>query len=117
MRIVRAAIAVMVGALMSACGGLPEDASGFEFCQAAKIDQKGFVPGEWDKAEDMAEKLEEVGTPEDIPENARAGAEIMLDLVDDSSDISEFTASAKDLDGGDQDKLIAYLDYVKKTCG
>jgi ABC-type sugar transport system substrate-binding protein len=108
---------LLVAAAASACGGLPEDANGFEFCQAVKLDKKGFVPGEWDTAEDMAEKLKEVGTPEDIPDDAREGAELIVDLVEDSSDIREFTGKAMDLDSDDQDRLLAYLEYVKDTCG
>lgn len=96
---------------------MPDDAHPFDFCQAVKLDNKGFMPGEWDKAEDMAEKLREVGTPKEISDDARDGAELMLELVDDSSDIRDFTQRAKNLDDGDQDKLIAYLDYVKEKCG
>lgn len=40
----------------------------------------------------------------------------MLDLVDDTSDIDEFEAEARDLDDDEHQKIADYIAYVKETC-
>jgi hypothetical protein len=84
-----------VGALMAvtlaACGGSPPtNASVEDFCAVgdeldglfsdlADDDFEGFV----DAASEAADRLSDVGTPEDISEDAREGFELMIDILED----------------------------------
>ena len=92
-------------ALLTACGGsdvkgadAPADATEKEFCALiADIDlsdPKSFV-----------EDLAETGTPAGIPEDARAGFEVMID-----------NATADEISDGDQEKVNAFVAYFTTTC-
>ena len=66
-----------------------------------------------------AKKIEDVGTPEDIPDDAKDGLEVTLDAIEDLPD----DASAEDMAGleselseDDKKKIDAFSDYLDKTC-
>lgn len=94
-----AALTVLV-----ACGGGPEGADApanaavEDFCNAI---------GDLDVAdpEELVDSIAEVGTPEGIPEDARAGFEVMID-----------EATADEISDADQDKVTAFVMYVAETC-
>ena len=104
---------VLLAFSLSACGGAPTDASEKEFCEVA-LDQPG---DDVDAIHDWADKAEEVGTPEDIPDEARDGFEL---LVDTAKDIDEDDLDDESLEDEfsdeDQDAFAAYGEYVGKTC-
>ena len=134
-RIKRPAAAVGAVALLAfsltACGGsdAPTDASKDEFCEAyldtswiediGEEDYEGFV----DAAKERAEELEEIGTPDDIPDDAREGFEIELDAARDldaddvREAIEEQDADFLDVDEDDQKKYEALSEYVADECG
>jgi hypothetical protein len=131
---------LLVGAVTAACGGggsgAPGDASEDGFCEAANSLLTDLMPEdlstpEVPSDEDMAEavkdwgsRMEEVGTPEDISDDARAGFEAVLDQIEDI-EASDFSAeSLQELgDGGAeaseevQRQAEAFGDYVTETCG
>lgn len=132
-----AGAAVLLGLALTACGGgAPSDASVDEFCEVVtgtaddEAFSKAVADEDWDKLADLikeqADNVEEVGTPEDIPDDAREGYEIQLDAAKDvdPDDIEKafkeggegedpFTA---DLDKDEKKKLEAYTSYQAKTC-
>jgi hypothetical protein len=131
---------LLVGAVTAACGGggsgAPGDASEDGFCEAANSLLTDLMPEdlstpEVPSDEDMAEavkdwgsRMEEVGTPEDISDDARAGFEAVLDQIEDI-EASDFSAeNLEELgDGGAeaseevQRQAEAFGDYVTETCG
>src|SRR3546814_9804235 len=87
-----AGAAVLLAFSLTACGGgAPTDASVKDFC-AAVNDESAYEDLDFenpdpeaflDAIKKQAEKLEEIGTPEDIPDDAREGFEISPDQVDE----------------------------------
>ena len=116
-RIKRPAAAVGAAALLAfsltACGGAPTDASEEDFCEAV-LEQPG---NDADSIHDWADELEEVGTPEDIPDDAREGFELLVDTAkdvdDDDLDDENF---ADEFSDDDQEKFTAYSAYLAETC-
>ena len=134
-----AGAAVFLSVGLVACGGAPTDASEKDFCRqvnkgGGKEFDEAFADGDWDKIADLtkefAEDAEEVGTPEDIPDDAREGWEIRIEkakdldgdeiedlfkqsVEDPESAEDPFTA---DLSKEDKKKVEAYNEYENETC-
>ena len=97
-------------------GGAPEDASVEDFC-------KPFTDAENDedaKVADVADDLKDVGTPKDIPDDARQGFEFLIENAEDldknSEDLDDEQAF-KDKYGDDEFKQIeAFITYLATTC-
>lgn len=91
MRIALAAAGmVLVGATSAACGGsaddAPEDASKGDFCDVV-IENNPFTdqddPPSQDDFDDWVDELKDVGTPDNISDEARDGYEVLVDALDD----------------------------------
>ena len=119
--------AVLLALSLSACSGAPTDASKTEFCATASdrswAEELGDEPdGEAivDGLESWGSDLEEVGTPEGIPDDAREGFDITVDYLDDLDaddfDNLEDVDPADDLSDDDQEKVEAFDAYVATTC-
>ena len=120
--------AVLLASSLGACGEPPTDASKEEYCDvvndpeyAEGLDEDSDEQDYVDAVQLIAGDLRDVGTPEDIPDDAREGFEIQLDAVDD------LEADDLDLDGGgnplweglsadELEKVEAYTDYESETC-
>lgn len=126
-----AALALAVS--LTACGGdgsgAPTDASEDEFCGVYEdafkdIMEQGMDPEASDTEmvgvmKDLAKKMEDVGTPEGIPDDAREGFEISIEAINDLPD----DATQEDIDkleddysAEDEEKVQAYNDYMTETC-
>ena len=117
----RAASLLLIAGMTTACGGddgagAPEDASVDEFC-------KPFTDAQADddaKVADVADELNQVGTPEDIPDDARKGFEFLIDNAEDldkTGDDLDDEEAFKDKYGDDASAQIeAFIDYLAKTC-
>jgi hypothetical protein len=129
---------LLVGAVTTACGGsgggAPADASKDDFCTAQSslftdldldfTDPDAALPSEKEMADAMhswADKMDEVGTPENISDEARDGFE---ETVKAAGDISEADLKSPDLDALEsnmseeaQKKVEAFTTYVNDTCG
>jgi hypothetical protein len=126
-----------LGLAVSACGGgsgAPTDASEADFCDAFNAPMFGdldladtptseqLVKG----AHAWADQLAEVGTPEGIPDDARAGFEETIeevkdldaDEVDKSQDMTteELQAEADDMSEKEKERAEALQTYVADTC-
>ena len=129
-----AALALVTTASLTACGGgAPTDAAAEDFCAAqasmledidVDLDDPDGAPTEEEMADAMhswADRILEVGTPEDMPEDAREGFEEVADQAQSltaeelaAEDPSEFS------DGLSEEveaKVQAYSAYVSETCG
>jgi len=117
-RVAAVSAPVLLALSLTACGGggsgAPDDASAEDFC-ATFLEISTVEDGA--DIKDFGEKLEEVGTPEDINEDERAGFEVFVEALsevdDDASidDIEEPDISEEDDANGD-----AFLEYASTTC-
>ncbi|GAA5114441.1 hypothetical protein GCM10023339_20130 [Alloalcanivorax gelatiniphagus] len=131
---------LLVGAVTSACGGggggAPTDASEDGFCKAANSLLEDLVPedlaaGEMPSDAEMAEavkdwgtRMEEVGTPEDISDDARKGFEAVVAQTEEI-DASDFSVeNLEQLENGGEDasaevkkQAEAFGTYLTDTCG
>lgn len=106
--------AVLLAFSLTACGGAPTDASKDDFCKVA-LDQPG---DDVDAIHNWADDLEEVGTPEDIPDDARDGFETLIDVAKDinEDDLKEDSNFEDEFSDEEQDNFAAYGEYLTKTC-
>lgn len=142
-RISATAAVLLVGAVTSACGGgsgggsgAPSDASETTFCETQASLIEDLLPDDMTNPEvpsneEMAaavknwgKKLEEVGTPEDIPEDARAGFEAVVQQAKEinAEDFSiekleELEQGGKDASAEVKKQATAFSDYLTDTCG
>ena len=109
---------VLMAGLVSGCSDTPDeasdDASKKDFCdEFAKLGESG---DDFDKSKDAFKDLEETGTPEDIPDDAREGFEIIIEIAGDADSEKDAEKQAEDLSKEDQTKLAAFGTYTVKTC-
>jgi len=138
-RLTMTTAALLVGAAASACGGgsgAPSDASEKDFCQTQASLLEDLLPDDMTNPEvpsgkEMAEavkgwgeKLEAVGTPEDIPEDARKGFEAVVKQADEinADDFSiekleELEQGGKDASAETKKQATAFSDYLTEKCG
>jgi hypothetical protein len=139
-RLALSSAVLLVGAVTTACGGggsgAPADASEDEFCDAQSSLLEDLLPGdmntpEMPSNEDMAQsvkdwgaEIEEVGTPEDIPDAARAGFEAIveqardIDAADfDTEKLEELEMGGADASAEVKEQAQAFSDYLTETCG
>ena len=131
---------LLVGAVTSACGGggggAPTDASEDGFCSAANSLLEDLIPEdmttpEMPSDEDMAQavedwgkRMEDVGTPEGISDDAREGFEAVVDQTKDidAADFSMENLEQLGMGGADASEEVkkqaeAFGDYLTDTCG
>lgn len=123
-RLGAAAGLALAATALSACGGpseAPEDASTEDFC-AAFTDfpepEEGEDSPSQDTVDAYVDNLEETGTPEDMPDDARKGWEAWVDTmseidVDDSEEDLE-----KEVEELQEDADVkAFQEYAGEACG
>ena len=118
--------ALVAGLALSGCAGAPAEASEQSFCDVTA----GLFSGPDTEAESpqaeadyirlLAEEMEEVGTPADIPVDAREGFEITVDLLGDV-DVEDVEGKGFDKledepSKQDKVKLDAFGAYAFETC-
>lgn len=129
-----AGAAVLLALSLTACGGgAPADASVEDFCKVTQDEAgqedffKAIEDEDWDKIaeliEDQAAEVEEVGTPDDISDDAREGFEIQLEAAQGISadDIEKAFKDDEDpfeadLSDEEKKKVEAYTEYENETC-
>lgn len=108
-------------------GGAPTDASQADFCgtfedfyaDAAKLGEDSEDSEIVKALKDVGEKLEEIGTPEDISDEAREGFELTVQAIEDldedatQEDIEEIDKGFSD---DEQKSVDAFDDYLSETC-
>ena len=95
------------------CGALMDFKTKYATSDPAK-DLKGYIK----TIKDSAAQLGQVGTPKDMPADARAGFELTLEKIKALSDDAtvDDLAHLGDVDESDQKKLDAFGGYVVKSC-
>lgn len=143
-RLTLTSVVLLLGAVSTACGGdgagggsgAPTDASEKDFCQTQTSLFQDLLPDDMSNPEvpsneAMAEavkgwgtKLEQVGTPEGISDDARKGFEQVIEQADaiEADDftidkLDELEAGGADASAEVQKQAQAFTDYLTKTCG
>lgn len=122
-----AASLVLVAGTATACGGAPTDASTKDFCAAiTKIGEASVGVDSESPTEDQIKAVkeafadfEEVGTPEDISDDAREGFELIVESIadiDDDATAEELDKAGEDFSGDEEKKTDAFSEYVGETC-
>lgn len=116
---------------MTACGDDGEvsddTVSTSEFCGAITKVQEAYAevnPEEPTEdqvrgVKDAVADFEEVGTPEDISDDAREGFELIVESIaeiDDDASAEELDKAGEDFSGDDEKKTDAFSEYVGETC-
>jgi len=107
---------LLVGLGASACGGgassAPTDASKEKFCSNFEN-----IPDDA-SGNEAADVLKEVGTPDDISEDARKGFELLIDKADDFDNLDNVDEAAlKDEFGEDGARqFLAFFQYFATKC-
>ena len=116
-----ALLAVLLGTLLGGCGGPPTDASKAEFCgvladfyddtaQMGSTDTRAAVAA----LKRVADRLEEVGTPSDVPDSARVGFERTIERIQGLSD--DASPADLELSSEEQEYADAFGRYVRAEC-
>lgn len=124
-----AGLAALLALSVSACGGPPTDASVADFCAAVhdtswatSIDEESDGEEIVEALQKWRDKLDETGTPEGIPDDAREGFEITIDTLGDL-DAGDFDSTDDlgdvngDLSKDEQEKVDALTSYSADKCG
>ena len=95
------------------CGALKDFQDDFGEADPTK-DLKGYIQS----LKDAAEKLEDVGTPDDMPDDAKEGFDITIETIKglDEDATLEDLASIGEVSEEDQKKIDALDDYIAKEC-
>jgi len=123
-----ASLVLVAGTSVGCGGGPPTDASKEDFCGVfedfdktlsemdAEASDEEFVKA----LKDVGEELEEVGTPEDIPDDARRGFEKTLEMIADLEDDAtqeDMDKIEDELSEDEQKDTDAFDEYQAETCG
>ncbi len=133
-------VPALLAVSLTACGGgssgAPEDASKDDFCEAYLAtpdlgDSFGDASAQeqaatlTDALETYIDDLKDVGTPEDIPDEARGGFEVSIDAAEDI-DEDKLAQAFEDEDddyldtmitGDDKKKSDAFDEWARDYCG
>ena len=127
--LVAASLVLVVGGAAACTGddnGGEDAPSADEFCGALKefqdrfadVDPSKDLEGYIRNLKEQADRLEDVGTPSNIPDDAREGFEITVDRIHDLPDdaTEDDLGSLGDVSEADQKKLDALESYIEETC-
>jgi len=95
------------------CGALTDFRDDFADADPAK-DLKAYIQ----TLKDAADRLDNVGTPEDMPADAQDGFDLTVKKIKDLPDTSTLDdlAGISEVSDEDQSKLDALDEYISKTC-
>lgn len=122
-----ASLVLVAGTTVGCGGGAPTDASKADFCgtfedfykEAAEL---GDAPKDADVVKALkgvGDKLDEVGTPEDMSDDAREGFELTVQAIKDLDDDATQEDIAKidsEFSKTEQEKVDAFDEYLSETC-
>jgi hypothetical protein len=125
---------VVVGGVAAGCsdgggkssGAADDPPSAKEFCGALKTFKDDFAKADPTKdlaayiktVKDAADRLDGVGTPEDMPADAQDGFDLTVEKIDDLPDsaTADDLANIGEVSDEDQQKLDALDQYIARTC-
>ena len=121
-----AGLALVAGLATGCGGGAPTDASEQDFCDSftgivtsLQGSDAADVQGQVTQLKESVGDLEETGTPEGMPDDARAGFEQFTGLVgdlDDNVNEDDLGDLGADLSDSEEGELEAFQTYASETC-
>jgi hypothetical protein len=116
---------LLVGASVAGCsGGAPTDASEKEFCDSltsvfedVDLTDQPTEKEALELIKSWAKDLDKVGTPDDIPDEAREGFELMIKEVAKLRAQEDFAQLDADLSESEKKAAEAFDTYTTETCG
>ena len=112
--LVGAGVVLVVGVLTGCGGDASDDASEKDFCDAfQKLGESG---DDFDKSKEAFKDLEDTGTPDDMPDDARDGFELIIDIADAADSTEDAEKKVADLNTGERKKVEAFSTYTLKKC-
>ena len=106
---------VLMAGILTGCGGdAPDDASEKDFCDA--FQKLGDSGDDFDKSKDGFKDLEDTGTPDDMPDDARAGFELIIGIADEADSSKDAEKKVADLSKDEQKQVEAFSTYTVKKC-
>ena len=109
-RALAAGTAALALAVVAGCGGGTSVAS---FCEAG---EDFSTASEFDQGVKAAQRLDETGTPDDMPRAAREGFEVVVGVVTEAQDQDDLQERYAELTAEDKDSVEALDEYIKDTC-
>ena len=106
-------------------GGDKESTSTEDFCGAFQgfaddlVNLTGDEPNLGEILKKAAQRIEDVGTPDDIPDDAKDGLQLTLDAIaelPDDASAQDMAGLEDDFSADDKKKTDAFSDYLEKTC-
>lgn len=114
-----AALLLVVGTTAACGGSTPTDASKEDFCETY-TSAMGNPDPDVDDIHDLADDLEDTGTPENASDQERRGFEVYVDVLkdvdEDNWDKIGKEENAFDLSEQEQEDLAAFNGYASETC-
>jgi hypothetical protein len=113
------------GSGAKAGGGKDDSTSTEDFCGAFKAfaddlaDVTGQEPNLGEILKKAAQRIEDVGTPDDIPDDAKEGLQLTLDAIlalPDDASIEDMGGLEDEFSDADKEKTDAFSEYLDKTC-
>jgi len=102
--------AVLGSVLLAGCGSSTSVA---EFCDAGD----GFAKAtEFEQGVRAAERLDDTGKPEGMPDDARDGFDVVVDLVAGAEDQEDLQQRYAELTAEERKSVDALDTYIEKTC-
>lgn len=130
--LISTALVVALSGSLAACGGddpasAADDAAPADFCAAladiatayGEVAPENVTEDQVRAVKAAVSDLVEVGTPEDMTDDQRAGFELVTGMVSDLSDnatLEQLEAAGEDFSGAEEEKADAFDDYVDQTC-
>lgn len=97
----------------------PENASVDDFCTKFNGLYDKLFSGDLSSVKDWAADMADVGTPGDMPDDARKGYEVMIATIkglDDNLSLEDFQSLGDDLSAADNEAVDAFGDWTTDTC-
>ena len=96
------------------CGALKGFQDDFGLTPTRPTDPAGYIK----TLKDAADKLDDVGTPDDMPDDAKDGFDLTVTTIRELPDDATLDDLAKigDVSDADQKKIDALEDYIAKEC-
>lgn len=104
------------GAALAGCGGpsgIPTDASVRDFCAAGGA---FATTSEFSQGVKAAARLHDTGTPDGIPDDARHGFELVVDLVTTARDKADLEQRYQELSAKQKKSIEALDGYISENC-
>jgi hypothetical protein len=111
----RPTLAAALVVVLTGCGAEdpPRDASEAEFCDGFR---KVSAQTSWAKTQDAVGELREVGTPGEIPRDAREGFLAITEQTAEAEDRAALVEKVEALGENTKRQVDAFNRYVRETC-